>query len=349
MSKIKTIHYVNQFFGQIGGEEKAVSPLKILESSLALGKQIEANFGGSIEITKSLICGDNYSAENMESLLPEIIRIVKESEAGFFIAGPSFGAGRYGMACAMLCQAVAKELDIPVLTAMNQISPGVDIAKRDIFIVETLDSARDMKNTLEKMGRLGNKLLKGEFIGRPAEEGYIPRGIRINVREKKRGSRRAVDMLINKLGGISYTTELPMPVFDHVPPAPAVKNLATATIAIGTEGGIVPQGNPDRIEAHNASKWRCYNITGIETLASGDYEVAHGGYDPVPANANPNRVLPLDVARACRKEAAFGELFNGYPVTVGNVTAVRSAEKYGREMGEMLKKEKVDGIVLTST
>jgi glycine reductase len=349
MSTVKAIHYVNQFYGQIGGEEKAGYLLEVRDGPVALGKQLELAFGGSIKIVKTLVCGDNYAAEHMEKILPEVLGIVKESGAVFFLAGPSFGAGRYGMACATLCQAVSKDLHIPVLAAMNTVSPGVDIAKRDIYIVETLDSARDMKNALATMGRLGAKLLKNEPIGLPNEEGYIPRAIRVNVREEKRGSRRAVDMLIKKLHGQPYTTELPMPVFDHVPPAPAIKNLKTAIIAIGTEGGIVPRGNPDRIEAHNASKWRCYNIAGIEKLASGDYEVAHGGYDPVHGNANPNRVLPLDVARACRKEAAFGELFNGYPVTVGNVTAVRSAEKYGREMGEMLKKEKVDGIVLTST
>lgn len=349
MSKVKAIHYVNQFFGQMGGEDKAGSPLQIQEGALPLGNQLSAGFGGSIEIVRTLVCGDNYAAENMDDLVPQVLQAVKESGVGFFIAGPSFGAGRYGMACATLCQAVSKELKIPVLTAMNQVSPGVDIAKRDIFIVETLDSARDMPSAIAKMGRLGNKLLAGEAIGLPAEEGYIPRGIRVNVREAKRGSRRAVDMLIKKLNKQPFVTELPMPVFDHVPPAPPVANLKTAVIAIGTEGGIVPRGNPDRIEAHNASKWRCYSLAGIEKLVKGEYEVAHGGYDPVPANDNPNRVLPLDVARACRKEATFGELFNSYPVTVGNVTAVRSAEKYGREMGEMLKREKVDGIVLTST
>lgn len=349
MSTVKTIHYVNQFFGQMGGEDKADSPLQIVEGALPLGDRLSAGFGGSIEIVKTLICGDNHAAEHAETLIPEVLRAVRESGAGFFIAGPSFGAGRYGMACATFCQAVGKELNIPVLTAMNPVSPGVDIAKRDIFIVETLDSARDMPEAIAKMSRLGNKLLKGETIGMPAEEGYIPRGIRVNVREAKRGSRRAVDMLISKLNNRPFVTELPMPVFDHVPPAPAVADLKTAVIAIGTEGGIVPRGNPDRIEAHNASKWRCYPLAGLEKLVKGEYEVAHGGYDPVPANDNPNRVLPLDVARACRKEAVFGELFNSYPVTVGNVTAVRSAEKYGREMGEMLKREKVDGIVLTST
>ena len=68
-----------------------------------------------------------------------------------------------------------------------------------------------------------------------------------------------------------------------------------------------------------------------------------------PGNANPNRVLPLDVARACQKELDFGALLDEYPVTVGNVTAVKSAEKYGHEMGLRLQEKGVQGIVLTST
>ena len=68
-----------------------------------------------------------------------------------------------------------------------------------------------------------------------------------------------------------------MPTYDHVPPAPAVKDIKHALLAIGTEGGIVPRGNPDHIEAHNASKWKSYSLVGIETLKAGDYEVAHGG------------------------------------------------------------------------
>ena len=166
---------------------------------------------------------------------------------------------------------------------------------------------------------------------------------------QKRGARRAVDMLIAKATGKPYITELPMPTYDHVPPAPAVKDIKHALLAIGTEGGIVPRGNPDHIEAHNASKWKSYSLVGIETLKAGDYEVAHGGYDPVPGNANPNRVLPLDVARACQKELDFGALLDEYPVTVGNVTAVKSAEKYGHEMGLRLQEKGVQGIVLTST
>lgn len=349
MCAVKTIHYMNQFYGQIGGEEKAGVGPSVLDGANNLGKQIEKAFNDEIVIAKTIICGDNYAAEHPEKIKDFVFQVIKDNDAGFFIAGPSFAAGRYGMACGMLCQAVARELKLPVIAAMNEVSPGVDIAKRDVYVVKTSDSARDMKNALAGMARIGTKLLKGERIGLPAEEGYHPRGIRVNIREKKRGSRRAVDMLIAKATGTPYLTELPMPTYDHVPPAPAVKDIKHALLAIGTEGGIVPRGNPDHIEAHNASKWKSYSLVGIETLKAGDYEVAHGGYDPVPGNANPNRVLPLDVARACQKELDFGALLDEYPVTVGNVTAVKSAEKYGHEMGLRLQEKGVQGIVLTST
>ena len=347
--KIKTVHYVNQFYGGTGGEEKAGAEPVLIEGKTELGANIEKHFDQNIEIVRTIVCGDNFAAENFDQLKALALQWIEEVGAQFLIAGPSFAAGRYGMACGMLCVAVKEKLNLPVLAAMNPISPGVEIAKRDLFIVHTPDSARGMKETLEKMGSLGKKILANEPIGAPEEEGYVPRGIRKNIRVKKRGAKRAVEMLLKKLSGQPFVTELPMPVFDHVPPAPAVKDIKKAFIAIGTEGGIVPRGNPDRIESHNASKWRLYSIAGMESLAKGDFEVAHGGYDPVPTNENPNRVLPLDVARACQKESLFGGLFDKYPVTVGNVTAVRSAEKYGREIAEMLKEEGVEGIILTST
>ena len=254
MSAVKTIHYINQFYGQIGGEEKAGVAPSLIDGPNNLGSQIEKAFGGSIAIVKTIICGDNYAAEHGDEVKEFVFKAIKDAGAEFFIAGPSFAAGRYGIACGTFCQAVAKELGLPVMAAMNPLSPGVDIAKKDMYIFHAGDSAKDMKNAIAGMARLGGKLLKGEAIGSPEEEGYIPRGVRVNVRMEKRGSRRAVDMLIAKVTGQPFTTELPMPTFDHVPPAPPVANLETALLAIGTEGGIVPRGNPDRIEAHNASK-----------------------------------------------------------------------------------------------
>lgn len=50
------------------------------------------------------------------------------------------------------------------------------------------------------------------------EEGYIAQGFRVNVHTEKNGAERAVDMMIKKLRGEPYVTELPMPVFDRVKP-----------------------------------------------------------------------------------------------------------------------------------
>lgn len=82
---------------------------------------------------------------------------------------------------------------------------------------------------------------------------------------------------IAKLNGKPYTTEFPMPSFDRVAPNPAVKDMAHATVALCTSGGIVPHGNPDRIESSSASKYGEYDIEGVMDLKEGEWETAHGG------------------------------------------------------------------------
>jgi len=248
-----------------------------------------------------------------------------------------------------MCKAVQEKLGIPALTAMHPLNPGVELARKKVYIVEAGDSARDMKRTVPRMVALANKILEKVPIGTPQEEGYLPRGIRINVRTENRGSRRAVDMLLKKLRGEPFVTELPIPQFDRVVPAPAVSVLSKAVIALVTEGGIVPKGNPDRLEAHNASKYCRYFIGNLKDLTGEEYQTAHGGDDPVYANEDPDRVLPLDAARLLEEEGAFGKLYDHYYVTVGNVTAVSSAARYGHEIGNLLLKEGVQGVILTST
>lgn len=61
-------------------------------------------------------------------------------------------------------------------------------------------------------------------------------------------------MLLKRLKGEDFTTELPMPEFDSVEPAEAIKDLSKAVIALVTTGGIVPHGNPDRIQSASAQK-----------------------------------------------------------------------------------------------
>lgn len=349
MAKKKIVHYLNQFFAGIGGEEKADMPPELREGVIGPGMALNAAFGEDAEIVATIVCGDSYFNENPETSKQKILEMIKPYEPDLFLAGPAFNAGRYGVACATVAWLVQGELKIPALTGMYIENPGADLFRKAVYIVETGNSAASMKKAVPTMVSLSKKMLNGEEIGLPVEEGYIPRGIRKNVFKEERGSRRAVNMLIAKLKGEGYETEYAMPSFDRVPPAEAVKDLSHLTIAMVTSGGIVPKANPDRVESSSASKYGKYSIDGIEDLTAEDYETAHGGYDPVYANEDPDRVLPLDVMRDMEREGIIGKIYEYFYSTVGNGTSVGNSRAFGIRIGKELKEAGVDAVLLTST
>lgn len=346
---IRIVHYINQFFAQVGGEEMAHIPPELREGIVGPGMAFSAALKDDAQIVSTVVCGDSYFNENLEKAKAEIIAMVKEQKPDLFIAGPAFNAGRYGVACGTIAKAVHEELGIPVLTGMYVENPGADMFKGDILIVSTKDSAAGMRDAVKKMAPLALKLARGEAIGSSAEEGYLPNGVRVNFFEKERGSKRAVNMLLNKLSGKPYTTEYPMPNFDRVAPVAAVKDMSKATIALVTSGGIVPKGNPDHIESSSASHYGKYDIEGVTDLTDATYETAHGGYDPVYANVDADRVLPVDVLRDMEKEGVIGKLHRYFYTTTGNGTAVASAVSFATEIAKELLTEKVEAVVLTST
>lgn len=349
MAQLRIVQYINQFFAQIGGEEMAHIKPELREGIVGPGLAFNQAFGDEAEIVAAVICGDSYFNENLETAKKEIVEMVKSQSPDLFIAGPAFNAGRYGVACGSICDAVKKELGIPALTGMYVENPGVDMFKESVYIVSTKNSAAGMRDAVKKMAPLALKLGRNEKIGASAQEGYIPNGIRVNFFEKERGSKRAVDMLLKKMAGKDFVTEFPMPDFDRVKPNPAVKNISKAKIALVTSGGIVPKGNPDHIESSSASKYGRYDIEGVMDLTADTYETAHGGYDPVYANEDADRVLPVDVMREFEKEGKIGSLFHYFYTTVGNGTAVKSAKKYAEEIAAELKKANIDAVILTST
>ncbi len=349
MSKFKVVHYINQFFGQVGGEEMAHIPAEKREGPAGPGLAFTKQFGDEAEIVATIVCGDSWFNENLELATKTVLDMVKEESPDLFIAGPAFNAGRYGVACGTICDAVKKELGIPVLTGMYVENPGADMFRTEVLIVSTANSAAGMRKAVPVMAKLALKLVKGERFGASVEEGYIPDGVRRNFFDKKRGSTRALEMLLKKIAGKPFETEYPMPTFDRVPPMPAIVDMTKANIAIVTSGGIVPKGNPDRIESSSASKYGSYNIEGVDDLTGETYETAHGGHDPVYANEDADRVIPVDVLRQYEKEGKIGKLHDWYYSTVGNGTAVASAKKYAAEIAEKLHNYDVDAVVLTST
>lgn len=346
---IKVVHYINQFYAGIGGEEEANYKPEVREGFVGPGMGLSKIFKDEAEIVATVICGDSYFNENLEKAKAEVIEMIKSYNPDLVIAGPAFNAGRYGMACGAVAKEVKEKLNVPVLTAMYIENPGTDIYKKDAYIIETRNSAVGMRKALPAMAKLALKLANGEEIGSPSEEGYIERGIRKNYFDTVRGSKRAVNMLVKKLKGDEFKTEFAMPVFDRVEPNAAIKDITKAKIALVTSGGIVPKGNPDHIESSSASKFGKYDICGVDDLTEATYETAHGGFDPTYANADCDRVLPVDVLRQMEKEKKIGSLHRYFYSTVGNGTSVASSKKFGAQIVKELLADGVDAVILTST
>ena len=346
---IKVVHFINQFFAGVGGEDKADYKPEVREGAVGPGLALNAAFKGEAEITHTVVCGDSYFNENLDVAKKAVLDMISAQKPDVVVCGPAFNAGRYGVACGTVAAAVKEELGLPVVTGMYAENPGADMFKNKVYTIATKDNAAGMRDAAPKLAALALKLAKGEPVGASAEEGYMPNGIRVNFFEAERGSTRAVKMLLNKLAGKPYTTEFPMPSFDRVTPNPAVVDMAHATVALVTSGGIVPKGNPDHIESSSASKFGRYCIEGVTDLTEETHETAHGGYDPVYANGDADRVLPVDVLRKMEQEGKIGGIYPYFFTTVGNGTAVASAKKYGAAIGKELRDAGVQAAILTST
>ena len=175
MAKLKVVHYINQFFAQIGGEEKADYPAELRKGEVVgPGLALMEQFGEEAEIIATIVCGDTYFNENMDSATAQVLEWVKAEAPDVFIAGPAFNAGRYGVACATVAAHVQQDLGIPSLTGMYVENPGVDMFKDKVLMVSTKNSAAGMRKAVKTMAPLALKLAKGEKIGASCEEGYIP-------------------------------------------------------------------------------------------------------------------------------------------------------------------------------
>ncbi len=349
MAKKKVIHYINQFFAGVGGEEKAGIEPQIKEEIIGPGLGLAKEFGSDYEIVATIFCGDNFYAENLQEAENRILEMVKKYSPDLFIAGPAFEAGRYGVACGAICKAVEEKLSIPAITAMYKENPGVDMYRKDLHIIETGHSAADMKNTLPKVVALAKKMTEGKEILSPKEEGYFERGIRVNYFNEVRGATRAVDALVKKIKGDKVETEYPMPTFDRVAPAAAIKDIKSTRIAIVTSGGIVPTGNPDKVESSSATKYGVYSIDGMKTMNPKDFMTVHGGYDRAFVTEDPNLVIPLDVMREIESEGGIGQLVNYFISTTGTGTSTGNAKRFGEEFVQKLLADGVQAVILTST
>ena len=345
---LKVIHYLNQFFAGLGGEEAADARPTYRAGPIGPGIALARHFGNEVTIVGTLICGDTYFVERQEEALAELLAMAETCPADVLVAGPAFSAGRYGMACGTLALAYQKR-GKPALTAMHADNPGVELFRSDVYIVRTGPTVTSMGEVLPSLASLALKLGRGADIGPADEEGYFPRGVRRNLRLEAGAAERAVEMLLAKLAGRSYRSELPIARFHTVPPASPLAALSGALVALVTESGVVPSGNPDRLETWNASKWFKYSIAGLADLERGQFQAWHGGCDTTWTNDDPDRAVPLDAARALEKQGVIGRLHDDYYVTTGNMANIKTMARIGAEMAQDMKAHGIQGAILTAT
>ena len=346
---MRIVHYLNQFFGGIGAEEHAGAGLEFRDGAVGPGKLLEQLLGEGADVVLTIICGDNYAVEHQADVTAAVLAKVRDMGADLFVAGPCFDAGRYGMAAGALGSAVQAQLGIPAVTAMNEENPGVDLYREPLHIIDSGTSMLKMRDVIARMANLGRKLAAKQTIGLPQEEGYLPRGLLRDQLVGEKAATRLVSMLVAKLRGEKFASEMSPTAFAPVPMPAAVKDMSKAKVMLITDGGLVPKGNPDRIEGTAATRWGAYNIEGRDDLRSEDYEVSHGGYDTRFVQEDPDRLVPLDALREMERSGVIGKLHDEFLSTCGRSNPLSNTRRLGREMAEKIKKDGVDAVILTST
>ncbi|MBT3350264.1 MAG: glycine/betaine/sarcosine/D-proline family reductase selenoprotein B [Nitrospinaceae bacterium] len=346
--KLRVVHYLNQFFAGVGGEEKSDHPVSAQAGPVGPGLLLNKILGADAEVVGTVFAGDGLFAENEEACAAEAISLIKEFSPDLILAGPAFNAGRFGLACAAVCRA-ALEAKISAITAMHPENPGFSAAGASVYTAPAAESAAGMEEALEAAVRIGLKLARGAVLGNAADEGYFPRGIRYNEFAELPTSRRAVDLLLKKIKGEPYETELEVPILDDVTPPEPIADLKKARIAIVSEGGMVPPGNPDRFAGARNDAWATYSFEGKDALPGGTFISIHGGFNTLFVNDEPDRMLAVDAFRQMEGAGEIGELHNDFLSTCGNGGAFADMDDIGRAWAAKLKTAGVEGAVLPAT
>jgi betaine reductase len=345
---LRVIHYVNQFFAGIGGEDKADVGVTVRDGLVGPGRPLQQALGDAAEIVATIICGDNFMSERPDEALSQVGAALGRLAPDVVVAGPAFGSGRYGLACAQVCRR-ASEQGIAAITAMHHENPGATSFRREVVVVPTGESAASMQSVLERVAGLAIRLGRREQLG-PAElEGYLPQGKRRSYDRGRPGWDRALEMLRAKLHGRPFTTEVPYNAPDQVKPAPPVADLGRATIAMVTTGGLVRKGNPEKQSAANAVRYHRHSVASLESLTPEEWEAYHAGYFNHIVNKNPNYILPLSFLRELEAAGRVGRVYEQIYALPGVSTPVATARDLGRAIAEELKQAGVDGALLVAT
>ncbi len=341
------VHFLNQFFAGFGGENQASMEPTSIPRAIGPGKLLQNEFGNKIQITSTVVCGDDLFADDPNLAVRKLIELIRPAQPNLFVSGPAFNSGRYGEACGRIAREVSRKFNIPAVSGMAKENPGLAYRK-DVYIIPTSDNIRGMKTAIHNISHLGFKLLHVPNNDQRKPVEYYSRGFRKNIRSDLNGAQRALNLLLAKIQGDPFNTELELPKFDRVAPAPPVKNLKKSKIAVITTGGLVPKGNPDNLPSTKAITYGQYPLVAIERLDSENYEVQHGGYSTNDVTQDPNRLVPLDVLRSLENEGRIAKIHEYLYTFSGCSTYYEFATAIGSKIAKDLRNHEIDAAIITS-
>ena len=172
---LRVVHYVNQFFGGIGGEEQAdVGVSRARPAPSGPGRALEAALGDGARIEATIICGDNFASERADDAARAIARRARPAEARRAGRRPGVRLGplRPGLRAGLPRRAAsgASPRSRPCIPD----NPGASSARREVYIVPTgaVDDVHAGR-ARRRWRRWRGASARGEPLGPAEVEGYI--------------------------------------------------------------------------------------------------------------------------------------------------------------------------------
>lgn len=346
---LRVVHYLNQFFAGLGGEAANDTPLEVKDGPVGPGRALQQALEKEGTVVATIFAGDDYFVSNQEACIKQVGEHLRSVKPDLLFAGPAFDAGRYGLACALVCK-TAWEMGIPAVTGMHPENAGLSAYKQHVIAVATGESPTAMVANLKSMARLGLKLARKEPLGPADKEGYLPTGLRrLHVREKI-GAERAVDMVLARALGKPFASEIPASHYDSVEAPPPLKDLTGTAVALITSAGIVPRGNPHQQSSAVPRRVLIYDVSGLDRLTVDAWESVHSGFKGFIYNTvNPNYALPLPAVREAERQKLIKGIYSRVFTVVGGGCPVTDAKRMGVQIAQELKREGVRAAILCST
>ena len=346
---IKVLHFINQFFGGIGGEEKANMSVEVREEAVGPGRALQMALGDAGTVVATVIAGDNYMVEHEDEAVKAVGEAISRFKPDIVMAGPAFDAGRYGLGCAAVC-VEAQARGVPAVTSMHPENPGILTHRKDLVAVPTDIDVTKMKSIVDRMVKLGLKLASGQELGPAVEDDYIPRGSRRPAVREKTGAEAAIDMLESRVTGQSFVSEVFRRDYDAIPAPKPIEDLSGVTVALVSTGGLVPMGNPDHLEQGRTTEFAGrYDVSALKEFTITEWETIHTTQGNVPNETDTNYLMPLRSIRELEAKGTIGSVYPYFFSTAGNGMAVQAATKIGEEIAEELTEQGVEAVLLVAT